>query len=65
MIGKIADGYFSPSERKREKRAARIADERAIRSGEISRRDLSERNNFFAALDVKEFKLLAIGRRTL
>jgi hypothetical protein len=57
--------YFSPSERKLEKEAARKRDERALRAGDVSARELSIRNNFFAALDMRKFKLLGIGRRSL
>jgi hypothetical protein len=56
--------YFSPSERKQEKQASREADSVAVLSGAISPRGLSMRNNFFGALDVKSFRIGAIGSRS-
>lgn len=44
--------HFEPAERQREKARARAADDRALRSGEISREELRARNGFFSSLDV-------------
>jgi hypothetical protein len=51
--------------RRVEKQALRDADSRALRSGLVSAKDLAERNDFFASLDVEHFRLVAIGSRML
>jgi hypothetical protein len=63
MVAKA--GHFSPSERAREKHAARERDERALRSGAVSAHALNERNDFFAALDISQLQIVAIGGRPL
>jgi hypothetical protein len=57
--------YFSFEERRREKQRCREADVRAIRGGEVSASDVSGRNDFFAALDVQNYRLIAIGPRAI
>lgn len=44
--------YFDPAERQREKARARELDDRALRSGDISREELRSRNGFFSSLEV-------------
>lgn len=61
----VASSHFSPSARKQEKQASRDADSVALRSGAISARELSERNDFFAAVDVRSFRISAIGGRSV
>ena len=57
--------HFSRSARKQEKQASRDVDSFAVRSGSVSGRQLSERNDFFAALDVRSFRISAIGGRSV
>ena len=57
--------HFSRSARKQEKQASRDADSYVLRSGAVSARQLSERNDFFAALDVRSFRISAIGGRSV
>ena len=56
---------FPLRDRRVEKQALREADSRALRSGLISAKELAERNDFFANLDVEHFRLVAIGSRVL
>lgn len=43
---------FDPVERQHEKARARELDDRALRSGDISRAELQARNSFFSALEI-------------
>jgi len=44
--------YFDPIERQHEKARAREIDDRALRSGSVSREDLRDRNGFFSPLEI-------------
>jgi len=44
--------YFNPVGRQREKALARELDDRALRSGAISREELRHRNGFFSSLQI-------------
>jgi hypothetical protein len=44
--------YYDPAERQREKDRAREQDDRALRSGEVSRDELRLRNGFLAPLQI-------------
>lgn len=54
---------FDPEERVREKRASRERDARLILSGQASEADIAASNDFFAALDLGNFRIRCIGRR--
>jgi len=48
---------FNPEDRIREKQLAREQDERDLREGRASPRELNERNSFFAGQDLKSARL--------
>lgn len=48
-----------------EKQQSRVRDEARLEAGEISPDELKVENNFFAALPIKRFKIVAIGKRRL
>lgn len=52
-------------ERARQKQASRERDLARLRNGEVSPAELAHENNFFAALDLPSFKIVAIGGRPL
>ena len=43
---------YDPMDRQREKQRSREQDDRDLRSGVVSRQELSARNSFFSSLDV-------------
>ena len=47
----VPSGYFSVSERRREKQEARARDERMLSQGEVNPQELADRNGFFSSLD--------------
>ncbi len=44
--------YYDPADRQREKERSRASDAAGLRSGDVSRRELSARNGFFSSLQV-------------
>ena len=57
------NAYFSFEDRRREKQVSRDADSRALRSGSLSEFEVARKNDFFANLDVENYRLTAIGPR--
>ncbi len=53
------------SNREIEKQRSRDEDARRLAAGEISEQELKRENNFFAALDMKKFEMVAIGGKQL
>jgi len=53
------------NERARQKQASRDRDLARLKAGEINPAELAHENNFFAALDLPSFKIVAIGGRPL
>jgi hypothetical protein len=53
------------SKRAEQKRLSRERDEMRLKSGEISLDQLKHENNFFNALSIKRFKIVAIGNEPL
>jgi hypothetical protein len=49
----ISVGTFDPKARAAEKQAARDKDEADLKSGKVTREELSKRNGFFSSLDIK------------
>lgn len=45
--------YYDPKERALEKQRSRDQDEADLKSGKISREELSKRNGFLSSLDIK------------
>ena len=43
--------YYDPAERAREKQRAREQDDEDLRTGKVTREELSQRNGFFSSLD--------------
>ena len=43
--------YYDPAERAREKQLARDKDDEDLRTGKVTREELSKRNGFFSSLD--------------
>lgn len=58
-------GTFDPIERRREKQAARDKDEEDLRAGRVTPEELSKRNGFFSALDIKNAKIVLPKRSKL
>lgn len=53
----MANRYFDPEERIREKQLAREQDERDLRGGRVSAEELQARNSFVHGLDIENAKL--------
>jgi hypothetical protein len=56
---------LDPKVRAREKRKSRERDANLLYSGSVSAKQLSVQNDFFAALDLGNFRIRAIGRRSV
>jgi hypothetical protein len=54
---------LDPRQRAREKAACREEDRRQLNSGQASEADIAARNDFFASLDIWNFRIWAIGRK--
>jgi hypothetical protein len=51
--------------RAKQKQKSRERDEARLKSGELSLDELKQQNNFFSAVPVKRFKIMAIGNKPL
>lgn len=49
---------YDPAERQMEKERSRAADEADLRSGSVSRGDLSARNGFFSSLQIVDSSVI-------
>jgi len=56
---------FSVDDRPRQKQASREDDASRLKNGEISREDLRKANSFFGVLKVQNFRIAAVGRKSL
>jgi hypothetical protein len=54
--------YYDPAERQREKQLSREQDERDLREGRITARELSAINGVFSALDIANARIVRRGR---
>ena len=52
------DGYFDPSERRREKEESRARDEYLIAQGILSENSVAQRNGFFSSLDPAKARIV-------
>lgn len=50
--------YYDPRERALEKQRAREQDDEDLRTGKITREELSQRNGFFSSLDIANSKII-------
>lgn len=62
MKNVIKAGDITRSEQRRQSRAR---DEARLESGELSADQLKHENSFFAAVPIKRFKIVAIGKNKL
>jgi hypothetical protein len=51
-------GYYDPKERALEKQLSREQDEADLKSGKVTKEELSKRNGFFSSLDFKNAKIV-------
>lgn len=58
-------GVLDQDARVRQKQAARDRDAARLRSGEISREQLTRENDFFSALPIATFRIVSVGGRPL
>lgn len=54
--------YYDPQQRIREKQISREQDDRALRSGAVSRDELGHRNGFLSSLDLSGASVRRRGR---
>jgi hypothetical protein len=54
----VPSGHFSVAARQREKQKSRERDEQFIASGQMSVRELAQRNGFFSALDRSKVRIV-------
>ena len=54
---------LDPAKRAAEKQASRERDMELIRSGAMTPEQLRQKNDFFAALDITNFRIASIGGR--
>ena len=57
------DGVLDPEERQLAKQESRDRDAEDLRFGRVSPKEMSRANGFFSALDMREARIAAIGRR--
>jgi hypothetical protein len=57
----MKDGTFDWKKRAAEKQASRDRDFERLRNGEVTPEELARENDFFAALDLADFKIVAMG----
>ncbi len=50
--------YYDPKERALEKQRSREQDDADLKSGKITKEELSKRNGFFSSLDIKNAKIV-------
>lgn len=50
--------YYDPAERAREKQLARDKDDEDLRTGKVTREELSKRNGFFSSLDFSKATII-------
>jgi hypothetical protein len=55
-------GYYNPQQRMREKQISRDEDDRALRSGAVSRDEMSRRNGLVSSLDLSRASISSRGR---
>lgn len=55
--------YYDPKERALEKQRSREQDDADLKSGKVTREELSKRNGFFSSLDIKSSKIVFPRRR--
>lgn len=58
-------GVLDQDARARQKQAGRDRDAARLRSGEISREQLTRGNDFFSALPIGTFRMVSVGGRPL
>ncbi len=58
-------GVLDSDARAREKQASRDRDAARLASGEIDRDSLRRKNGFFSSLEIKNFKIVSVGGRSL
>lgn len=51
------DNYYDPAERALEKQRARDQDDEDLRTGKVTREELSRRNGFFSSLDFSKARI--------
>jgi hypothetical protein len=59
------DGSFDWKKRAAKKQASRDRDLERLRNGEVTPEELAKENDFFAALDLTKFKIVAMGGKPL
>jgi hypothetical protein len=57
--------HLDSEQRALEKQASRESDSRRLSSGQASVADISIQNDFFAALDLRNFRISSIGHREI
>lgn len=50
--------YYDPEQRMLEKQRAREQDDIDLKSGKVTKEELSKRNGFFSSLDIKSAKIV-------
>lgn len=55
--------YYDPKERALEKQRSREQDDADLKSGKVTREELSKRNGFFSSLDIQSSKIVFPRRR--
>jgi hypothetical protein len=60
-----AIGRLNSEQRAEEKQAQRLIDAERLNAGKINRASLSSENNFFAALENRPSRIVAIGGRRI
>jgi len=58
-------GILDPKKRAAEKQALRDRDLERLRNGEVTPEQLTKENDFFAALDLANFRIEAMGGRPI
>jgi len=58
-------GKLDQEERARQKQASRDRDQARLAAREIDREDLRKENDFFSSLDLRNFRITAIGGKPL
>jgi hypothetical protein len=58
-------GYYDPVERQREKQLSREQDDRDLREGRITAKELAVANGFFSALDISRARIRRRGRTSV
>ncbi len=60
-----ADGVLDPVARAAEKQASRDADAARLAAGTITPAELARENSFFSCLDLRTFRIVAIGKTAI